>query len=184
MSKQRQLQVKLNAGDVIGPGDPPVKKKNLLAATVDVNRIIPNEDIGPDDPKKTPNYTNTKDPNVKIGKHGVIITKQDFEQANSHGYAWKDLEAYADYVGGWAHPSPDIKPVSPYYRSYGGGPNINGGDIAILQARYNDNPQIQQILQRNIAKPGEVPMYGPSDADAIQQLIQNEKNAALATHLK
>ncbi len=113
-----------------------------------------------------------------MGKYGVPITQQEFEQANKNGYAWKDLDAYADYVGGWAHPDTNQQPVSPYYRTYGGGPNINGGDVAILQARYANVPQVQQALNRNVAKPGEVPLFGPQDADLIRALIAKEKATA------
>lgn len=143
-----------------------------------------NNKIG--DPKKTvggdPNYTPTKDPNVVMGKHGVPITMDDFKHANANGYGWVDFPSYAHYVGGWAKPITNPIPVHPVYRVYGGTPNISGGDVAILAAK--DNPQINTILQRNIAKEGEVPMYSAQDADTIRTLIQGERNAASASHLK
>lgn len=126
-----------------------------------------------DPPSK--NYKATDDPNVVIGKYGVKITKAEFEHANQNGYAWKDFPAYADYVGGWARPITNPVSVSPYYRHYGNGQNISGADIAILQAKYSNDPQVQAILQRNIAKPGEVPMFSPQDGDAIKQLATKEK---------
>lgn len=133
----------------------------------------------------TPNYTPTKDPNVVIGKYGAPITYDEFVKANNNGYAWKDFPAYADYVGGWARPNKPLGlPPPPYYRTYGGGANINSGDIAILQSRYADEPKVQQILQRNIAKSGEVPMYGPEDSDVIRQLILQEKMAATKSYGK
>lgn len=127
----------------------------------------------------SPNFTPTKDPNVVIGKYGAPITYDEFVKANKNGYAWKDFSAYADYVGGWARPNkPLAPPPPPYYRAYGGGENINSGDVAILQTRYADEPMVQQILQRNIAKTGEIPMFGADDADAIKALILKEKNTA------
>lgn len=127
----------------------------------------------------SPNYTKTKDPNVVIGKYGVPITMDDFKHANANGYAWKDLDAYADYVGGWSRPiAPSQTTSPPYYRTYGGTPNIPTGDVELLKAKYADDPKIQTILNRNIAKPGEVPMFGVSDADLIHQLITKEKVTA------
>lgn len=138
------------------------------------------------DPDKTPtggpNYTPTKDPNVVIGKYGVPITMDDFKKANANGYAWVDFPAYANYVGGWAKPITDPVPIHPIYRVYGGTPNISGGDVAILAAK--DNPHINTILQRNIAKDGEVPMYSAQDADVIRALIQQERKNAMASHSK
>lgn len=135
----------------------------------------------PEDPISS-NYTTTKDPNVVIGKYGVPITYDNFLHANKNGYAWHDFHAYADYVGSWAHKGVLPQPVSPYYRAYGQSTNINGGDIAVLQARYANDPKVSEILQRNIAKPGEVPMFGGSDADTIRQLIAKEQVQAQASH--
>lgn len=130
----------------------------------------------------SPNYKPTKDPNVVIGKHGAPITYDEFVKANKNGYAWKDFPAYADYVGGWARPTPaQTTPPPPYYRAYGQQTNIPSGDVAILQARYADDPKISQILQNNIAKEGEVPMFGVGDSDVIRQLIAKEKVAAQAS---
>lgn len=126
----------------------------------------------------SPNFTPTKDPNVVMGKYGVPITKEQFEFANKNGYAWKDFPAYADYVGGWARPISNPVSIHPYYRTYGGTPNISGGDIAILQAKYGDHPEIKKILTRNIAPNGETPMFGAADADIINSLILKEKNQA------
>jgi hypothetical protein len=55
-------------------------------------------------------------------------------------------------------------------------------DVAILHAKYGDDPKISQILQRNIAKPGEAPMYGPEDADVIRKLITKERVTSQASH--
>ena len=133
--------------------------------------------------KVNPNYTATNDPDVVIGKHGAVITKKDFEQANKNGYAWKDFPAYADYVGGWARELPkQSTPPPPYYRTYGGTPNIPTADIEILKAKYANDPKVSQILNRNIAKDGEVPLYGVSDADIIRDLITKEKVTAQASH--
>lgn len=131
-----------------------------------------------DDPIK--NFTKTNDPNVYLGKKGALITRQEFEQANKNGYAWKTFEDYADYVGGWAGPVKPVTPAVPYYRAYAQKEPINGGDVAILMAK--NNPAINKILARNIAPKGEVPMYGSEDADAIRALITKEKLTAQASH--
>jgi hypothetical protein len=119
------------------------------------------------------NYSATDDPNVYLGKNGVKITRQEFNNANKNGFAWNSFEDYADYVGGWAHNGSDFN-ISPYYRTYGGN-NISGADIALLHAQ--NDPAINQILQRNIARPGEVPMYSQDDSDAINKLIARNKQA-------
>ncbi len=132
---------------------------------------------------ETPNFTTTDDPNVVIGKKGAIIKYDDFVQANKNGYAWKDFPAYADYVGGWANKPPvDPTPPPPYYRHYPAGPNIPTAAIEMLKARYADDPKVSQLLQRNAAKPGEVPMYGPDDGDVIKALIAKEQVQAQASH--
>ncbi len=131
----------------------------------------------------SPNYTPTPDPKVVIGKHGATITYDDFVNANKNGYAWKDFPAYADYVGGWAKPLPkESVPPPPYYRHYPAGPNIPTAAIELLKARYADDPKVGQLLQRNAAKPGEVPMYGPDDGDVIKALIAKEQVQAQASH--
>lgn len=65
---------------------------------------------GPGD--TVPNYTATKDPNVVVGKHGAVITKQqylDSLKVPGNNMKFTNFEAYADYVGGWA--GKDGKPV-------------------------------------------------------------------------
>jgi len=119
-------------------------------------------------PVPSPNYTNTKDPNVKIGKHGLRITKQDFENANKNGYAWENLDAYADWLGGWAKKLPVQKATYPYHRTYPQG-KIGAGDIALLEAK--DDPQVNAILQRNIAGKNEIPLYGAEDSDYLRAMI-------------
>lgn len=139
------------------------------------SRNISNTDL-------SPNYTVTKDPNVVMGKHGVQITYDDFVNANKNGYAWKDFPAYADYVGAWAKPISNQENPPPYYRVYGGQPNIPAADVDLIRAKYSDNPQVQQALGRNIAKPGELPQFANTDADMIRQLIVNEKVRASSSH--
>lgn len=135
---------------------------------------MPTGDIPP-----SKNYTKTNDPNVVIGKYGVPITMDQFKHANANGYGWVDFDSYADYTGGWAKPiSQQATPPPPYYRTYGGTPNLATGDVELLKAKYADDPKVQTILNRNIAPQGQVPMYGVSDADLIRQLITKEKVAA------
>lgn len=121
------------------------------------------------------NYTNTPDPNVKIGKHGLRITKDDFENANKNGYAWKNLDAYADWLGGWAKKLPVVKAEHPYYRTYPSG-QISAGDMALLEAR--DDPKVNAILQRNIAGKNEIPQYGENDSDYLKAIIKGSKPAS------
>jgi len=126
----------------------------------------------------SPNYTPTDDPKVVTGKYGVPITYDQFLNANQNGFAWKDFHSFADYVGGWAHPVKDPVSISPYYRHYGNGQNINGGDIALIQAKYQNDPQVQAIIKRSSSTPGEVPQFGADDGDVIKSLIAKEKVTA------
>jgi len=131
----------------------------------------------------SPNYTPTADPKVVIGKHGATITYDEFLNANKNGYAWRDFPAYADYVGGWAQAAPrENVPPPPYYRTGTGRPNIPTADIALLKARYYDDPKISEILNRNSAPKGEVPMFGADDGDIVRALIAKEKVQASASH--
>lgn len=130
--------------------------------------------INPDaDPKaatpKAANYTDTSDPNVKIGKYGVKITKSDLDYANSHGYAWQNLDSYADYLGGWAHKLPQFKKEYPYYRTYPSG-QISAADMALLEA--HDDPKLNDVLKRNIAGSGEIPQYGAEDSDVLKAYLK------------
>jgi len=130
----------------------------------------------------SPNYTKTNDPDVVIGKHGARITRQEFEQANKNGYAWKDFDAYADYVGGWAHPLTNPIVFHQYYGHYGNGQNIPGLDVAIIQAKYQNDPRVQDILKRAVSRPGEVPVFGPDDGDYVKALIAREKVMSQASN--
>lgn len=123
----------------------------------------------------SPNFTYTKDPNVNVGKYGVKITREDMAKANKNGMAWGDFNEFSHWLGGFAHNAPDYENVSPYYRTYPGG-KINGADIAVLKAK--GDPQVNAILNRNIAGPGEVPMFGAEDSDALNQLIAAHKTQA------
>lgn len=129
------------------------------------------------------NYYATSDPNVVIGKKGARITMDDFKHANANGYAWKDFDAYADYVGNWANPLPDQQaPQQPYYRVYGGQPNLNAMDVQLLKMKYQDDPKAMTVLNRNIAPAGDVHQYSSDDADIIKGLINQEKMAAQSSN--
>lgn len=128
--------------------------------------------ISPSNP--SPNFTYTKDPNVVIGKNGVKITTADMADADKNGMNWKgNFGEFAHWLGGFAHKPVDYGSVSPYYRTYPNG-KINGADIAILKSK--GDPKIDAVLSRNIAGPGEVPMYGPDDSDAIKGLVAAHKS--------
>lgn len=144
------------ADNSVDPGDPDEKKP-----------------ISPTNP--SPNFTYTKDPNVMIGKYGLKITPADMQNANDNGMDWKDLSEFAHWYGGNKKPV-DYDSVSPYYRTYPNG-NIQGKDIAVLKAQ--GDPKIDEILNRNIAKPGEVPMYGPEDSDMIKALIKAKNSPSV-----
>jgi hypothetical protein len=120
-----------------------------------------------------PNYKRTADPNVFIGRHGIRITKKDMDDANKNGMAWTTMENFADWLGSWGKKVPDFKNLSPVYRTYPEG-KIDGGDIAILMAK--DDPSINKILARNIAKQGEAPMFGAEDSDSLRALIAANKS--------
>lgn len=77
-------------------------------------------------------------------------------------------------IGQWGNDLKDGN-TSAYYRTYSGD-KIQGEDVSILQSKYKDDPQVMKLLKRNIAKPGEVPMFGNDDADVIKRLIQQETN--------
>jgi hypothetical protein len=127
------------------------------------NETIPYSPTNP-----SPNFSYTKDPNVNIGKYGVKITKDDMAAANKNGMGWNDFNEFSHWLGGFAHNPVDYDSVSPYYRTYPNG-NINGADIAVLKAK--GDPKIDAIIARNIASPGEVPMFGPEDSDMLKKLI-------------
>lgn len=124
-----------------------------------------NKGYSPSNP--SPNFTYTKDPGVNIGRYGVRITKDDMANANQRGMDWNNFNEFSHWYGA-SHKPVDFGSVSPYYRTYPNG-KINGGDIAILKGK--DDPKIDEILSRNIAKPGEVPMFGPEDSDLLKKLI-------------
>jgi hypothetical protein len=112
-----------------------------------------------------------KDPTPPIKlKNGQLLTVDQFNTSAKNGMPFTSMNTMADYINGWARKLPPDLKFSPYYRTYGG-QNIPGGDMAILHAKYYNNPQVMQILQRNIAKPGEVPMYSPEDSDVIKKLL-------------
>lgn len=113
----------------------------------------------------SPNFRFTKDPNVNIGKYGQPITKQDMDKANNLGMTWGNFNEFSHWFGGSRDP---FAGVSPVYRTYPNG-QIKGGDIALLKSK--EDPQIDAILSRNIAKPGEVPLFGPEDSDLLKNLI-------------
>lgn len=115
-----------------------------------------------------PNFVPTKDPNVVIGKNGVMITRAQFDQNQKTDMPFTSFEHYADWVGGWAHNQRPIPQIHPYYRTYPAG-KISGGDIYQLY-RKND-PQINAILERQVQKPGEPPLFGTEDSDTLRQLI-------------
>lgn len=59
------------------------------------------------------NYTPTQDPNVVMGKHGAIITRDQYLQSlkqPGNNMKFNSFEDYADWYGGWA--SKDGKPVT------------------------------------------------------------------------
>lgn len=118
----------------------------------------------------SPNFSYTKDPNVNIGKYGQPITKQDMDKANKLGMTWGNFNEFSHWFGGSRDP---FAGVSPVYRTYPNG-QIKGGDIALLRAKQD--PQIDAILSRNIAKPGEVPLFGPEDSDLLNKLIAAQKS--------
>lgn len=133
-----------------------------------------------DDPKKpkkagpTPdpiNHTPTADPNVFIGKNGARITMDQFKANQAGQMPFTDFHQYANWIGGWDSPHPQPA-IHPYYRTYPQG-KVSGMDVFNLYQQKD--PKINAILDRNIAKPGEVPMYGPDDADMIKALIANHK---------
>lgn len=128
------------------------------------------------------NYYATSDPNVVMGKQGARITMDDFKHANANGYAWKDFDAYADYVGGWAKPVTQPEVPQPYYRVYGGQQNLNPMDIQLLKMKYQSDPKVSAILNRNIAPQGEIHQYSAPDADIIKGLIDQEKLAAQSSN--
>lgn len=59
---------------------------------------------------ESPNFTKTNDPNVVMGKYGVPITMADYQRfiKDPKGFKFNDFYAYADWIGGWAHPEKPI----------------------------------------------------------------------------
>ncbi len=159
--------------DLAGGGDDK-KKKVPAPAPVVQGGLSPAVDVSKVVPPTQPNYFPTKDPNVVIGRNGVTITKQQYDENQKSDLQFDSFHHYADWVGGWAHQNRPIPKISKYYRTYAGD-NIPGGDI--LQLYLKHDPTIDKILDRNVAKPGEVPQFAPQDADAIRMLIA-KNNAA------
>lgn len=58
-----------------------------------------------------------------------------------------------------------------YSRVYGSQHNIPNNNIEALRAQYRNDPSVMNIINRNIAPQGEVPMYGADDGDAIRKLL-------------
>lgn len=125
--------------------------------------------ISPTNP--SPNFTYTKDPKVVIGKYGLKITPDDMANANKNGMDWRDFGEFAHWYGG-NRKAVDYNDVAPYYRTYPNG-QIDGREIAILKAQ--GDPKIDAILNRNLAKPGEVPLFGTDDSDHLKQLVAARK---------
>lgn len=58
-----------------------------------------------------------------------------------------------------------------YSRVYGSQNNIPNNNIEALKAQYRSDSSVMNILNRNIAPQGQVPMYGADDGDAIRRLL-------------
>lgn len=138
-------------------------RSTLLGAAGDGGGGDVNKGYSPSNP--SPNFTYTRDPNVNIGKYGQPITKQDMDKANRLGMSWGNFNEFSHWFGGSRDPFDNVSLV---YRTYPNG-QIKGGDIALLKAKQD--PKIDEIISRNIAKPGEVPMFGPEDSDLLKKLI-------------
>lgn len=61
----------------------------------------------------SPNYTKTSDPKVYMGKYGIPITYDDFLRNQKSDLPFTSFEAFADWLGGWAHKPGDITTVKP-----------------------------------------------------------------------
>lgn len=75
-----------------------------------------------------PNFTKTNDPNVYMGKFGVPITRQQYQQAiqdPTNGAKFQTFEKYADWVGGWARPK---KPLPQEKNGLNGKPTTDLSD--------------------------------------------------------
>jgi hypothetical protein len=53
-------------------------------------------------PANGPNYTKTENPDVYLGKYGIPIKRQEFDQSKKNNMDFSTFEDYADWVGGWA----------------------------------------------------------------------------------
>lgn len=107
-------------------------------------------------------------------KSGQMLTPDMFNQSAKNGMPFTSLQTMADWYNDWSKKVPANFNASPYYRVYGNSQPIHGGDMAILFAKYKDDPKVLQVLNRNIAKPGEVPMYSPQDGDTIKSLMSQK----------
>lgn len=158
------LGAQVDPADLVGGGDDK-KPKTVPRGTIKGGALAPDVDpaalVGP-------NFVPTKDPNVVIGRNGVVITKAQYDQNQKSNLPFNSFADYAHWVGGWAHPEKPIPQIQPYYRTYPAG-KISGGDIMQLYGRHD--PKIDAVLERNMSKPGEVPQYGPEDSDTLRMLI-------------
>jgi hypothetical protein len=139
----------------------------MLDANYYESVLLGDKNDGKSAPSK--NYKATSDPNVYLGRNGVKITRDEFNNANKNGYTWSSFEDYADYVGGWAHNPKDLPQIQPYYRTYPNG-TITGGQMAKLI--LSNDRSINSILKRNIAPAGEIPMFGAEDSDVLKGVLK------------
>ena len=129
--------------------------------------------LGKDTPQPAP---------IKL-KDGSILTPEMFHKSAQNGLPFSSMDKMAEYYNEWSRKVPPAgQPTQtfPYYRHYGTGSNIPGGDVEILKAKYSNDPQIMKYLNENIAKPGEVPMYSPTTGDVVRKLLaQQDQQQAL-----
>lgn len=119
-------------------------------------------------------------------KDGTVLTPEMFATSAKNGLPFSNMQTMANYYNEWSRKIPATQQIFPYYRHYGSSQNINGGDMAILQAKYAHDPTVMAIINRNIAPKGELPMYSPDDGDTLKALAAKETavNNLLATTVK
>src|SRR5580698_10663838 len=95
------------------------------------------------------------DPPIKL-KDGTMLTPEMFQTSAKNGMPFNSMNDMADYYNDWSRKPGAQQSFAPYYRTVGG-QNINGGNVALLYAKYKDDPKVMTVLNRIFLMPRQPP---------------------------